>query len=50
MEQGLPFRTRFKYIESLGISIRETLVRKDPEPRECGRENCLPCRGKQGTA
>ena len=32
----------------MGRSIRELLVKKDPNPEHCGRNTCLPCKSKVG--
>ena len=48
MEEKLPFRTRWRYVEQMGRSLRETLIRKDPDQRHCGRRTCLPCQSKPG--
>ena len=41
LEEKLGFKTRFKYCEEMGRSIREMAVRKDPDPQACGRPNCF---------
>merc|ERR1711954_285231 len=43
VEERLGFRTRFKFCEEMGRSVREMIVRKDPDPQECKRPNCMPC-------
>ena len=48
MEQKLGFKTRFRYCEEMGRSIRELLVRKDPNPEHCSQTNCLPCKSRVG--
>ena len=48
MEQNLGFKTRFKYIEQMGLSIREMVVKKDPDAQECGRSECMVCLTKPG--
>ena len=47
-ESALGYRTRFRFVEELGRSIREMLVRKDPDPKVCDRDNCFPCMAKPG--
>ena len=42
-ELALGYLTRVKFVEEMGRSIREQLVRADPDPQECGREGCFPC-------
>ena len=49
MEESLNFNTRFKYIEELGRSARELVIKKDPDPEACGRRDCFPCESKPGT-
>ena len=48
MEQNLGFKTRFKYIEQMGLSIREMVVKKDPDAQECGRSYCMVCLTEPG--
>ena len=43
MEEGLNFRGRVRYVESLGSSVADILVKSDPWGQACGREKCLPC-------
>ena len=49
MEQGLKFNTSFRYCESMGRSIRELLVKKDPASEHSGRESYFPCQSKVGS-
>ena len=49
LEESLKFRTRFKFIEEMGRSVREMVVQKDPDPQACGRLNCMLCRSKPGS-
>ena len=48
MEQRLDFKAKFRYVEELGTTIGQELVRKDPEATECGRPSCMPCRTAPG--
>ena len=48
IEMGLRNLTRFKYVEEMGRTIREMVVRKDPDPKHCGRSNCFTCKEKPG--
>ena len=48
MEEGLGFRTRRKYVEMQGRTVGESLIRKDPNPVECGRRECFCCRSAPG--
>ena len=27
----------------MGVTLSDSLVRKDPSPQHCGRQKCLPC-------
>ena len=40
--QMLGYRTRYKYIEELGSTIAQEVVRKDPTQVHCGRQDCMP--------
>ena len=42
LEQRLKFKTRFRYCEEMGRSVRELLVKKDPSLEHCGRDACFP--------
>ena len=48
LEENLKFTTRFKYAEQMGRSMRELVVRKDPEPTHCARKEGFPCQSKPG--
>ena len=48
MENGLCFKTKIKYVEEQGMTLSNTLVRKDPFPTHCGRAQCFPCRSAPG--
>ena len=37
-----------KYLEELGPTVGSKLLKKEPDPQPCGRQNCLPCRTKPG--
>ena len=51
MEEGLRFTGKVKYVEELGPTLESLLVKKDPWGKQhCGRDNCLPCRGRQENA
>ena len=47
-EANLGYKTRFRFVEELGRSLQQILVKKNPDPQECGRENCLPRKYKPG--
>ena len=48
MEEGLALRGRVRYVETLGSTMADLLCRPDPWSQECGRTNCMPCRGSPG--
>ena len=48
MESKLDFENNVKYSEELGRTVADMLVRKDPEPIDCGRQNCFTCRSEAG--
>ena len=39
---------KVKYVESMGLTIGQTLIRKDPWGGHCNRDNCMPCMTKEG--
>ena len=39
---------KVKYVESMGLTIGQTLIRKDPWGGHCNRDNCMPCMAKEG--
>ena len=47
-EALLEYRTRTKFVEKMGSSLREMLVKADPDPQPCGRDDCFPCRSTPG--
>ena len=47
-EQSLNYQSRVKFVEELGTSIKHQLVRADPIPTICGRNDCFPCQSKPG--
>ena len=47
-EASLNYNTRVKYVEELGLTIKAQLVRADPDPKPCGRQDCFPCKTKPG--
>ena len=49
MEAGLGLKGKVRYVEEMGKSMEDTLVRRDPwSGQGCGRPHCLPCRNKKG--
>ena len=48
MEENLGLRQRIKYVETVGPTLGETLVRQDPWQMHCGRKECMPCATKPG--
>ena len=54
MEQEMGMKGRYKYVERLGSTVGDLLVKADPWKEHCGRKMCLPCQsapgkyGKQG--
>ena len=42
-EETLPGKTKVKYVEKSGRSLRDSLVSTDPWSSHCGRSNCFPC-------
>ena len=36
-EANLGYKTRFRFVEELGRSLQQILVKKSPDPQECGR-------------
>ena len=54
MEQEMGMKGRYKYVERLGSTVGDLLVKADPWKEHCGRKTCLPCQsapgkcGKQG--
>ena len=47
MEANLGFKRRVKFAEELGQTVGQMLIRRDPDPQECGRR-CFPCMTKPG--
>ena len=48
LEADLGFQTRVKFVEEMGLSLREKLCRAEPNPRACGRPDCFPCKTAPG--
>ena len=48
-EANLHYSSRIKFVEQMGRSIREMLCKSDPDPQECQRTDCFPCRGRPGS-
>ena len=48
MEKDLGFQSKVRYLEELGPTLASKLIKKEPDPQTCGRQNCLPCRTKAG--
>ena len=38
-----------KILEATGQTVGSKLVRKNPFPRQCNRDDCMPCRSHPGT-
>ena len=48
IESSLKNVTRFRFIEEMGRTVREMVVKKDPDPQDCGRYSCFTCQDKPG--
>ena len=48
MEKNLNLTTNYKYVEELGSSLADLLVRADPWAGHCGRKDCFPCKNFPG--
>ena len=48
MEQGLGLQNRVRYIEMVGRSLEDILIRKTPWDSTCGRQNCFLCTSGEG--
>ena len=48
MEREIGFKCKVRYLEELGPTVASKLIKKEPDPQPCGRQNCLPCKTKAG--
>ena len=48
MENGLGFVGKVRYCETMGPTVEDILVKKDPWSLHCKRDKCFPCRTKPG--
>merc|ERR1711954_257905 len=48
LERNSTFRSKFKYVETSGVSLIWALGNLDPWKEHCSRENCFGCKTKPG--
>ena len=44
LEIDLGYNSRTKFLEEMGMSLREELCRAEPDPQHCGRTDCFPAK------
>ena len=47
-EAKMPYQTKIKFVESMGMTVGDTLFKKDPTSGHCQREDCFLCMSQPG--